>query len=97
MDAEEQAAKLTMAELEIAEHKAGCGIDVVEDPGRPKARMLAALAWLIAKRMDQDLTFDDFRENRTLDQVREMLGLGDDADDPFPGNAASADTGEAKG
>lgn len=65
------------AELSMAERKAGLSLATLEDPNYPKADLLIALGWVIAKRENPALTFEDYGNSRTLEEITEELGLGE--------------------
>lgn len=75
---------LTLAEIEIAERRAGLGLDALDDPERPTAGLLGALAWVAKKRGDPTLTYDDFMQATTMEQIDQIIDTGDDEDDPSP-------------
>ena len=66
------------AELSIAERTAGLSLATLEDPNYPKADLLIALGWVIAKREDQNLTFKEFGEKYTMEEITEQLGLNEE-------------------
>lgn len=79
--------KLTAAEMSIAERTSKLSIATLEDPEYPKIDILGALGWVYAKRSNVKLTFQDYMESHTLDQIAEELGLDeDDEDDELPGD-----------
>ncbi|WP_148222537.1 hypothetical protein [Rhodococcus opacus] len=65
------------AELSMAERKAGLSLATLEDPNYPKADLLIALGWVIAKRDNPTLTFEDYGFSKTLEEITEELGLGE--------------------
>lgn len=67
--------KLTAMETLIAEKTAGLSIATLEDPNFPKVGLIGAMAWVVAKRKDTNLTFDDFMNGHTLDECLEIAGL----------------------
>lgn len=66
------------AELSIAERKAGLSLATLEDPNYPKADLLIALGWVIAKREDPSLTFEKYGEQYTMDDITKQLGIDKD-------------------
>lgn len=66
------------AELSIAERKAGLSLATLEDPNYPKADLLIALGWVIAKREEPTLSFEKYGETYTMDEITEQLGLNDE-------------------
>lgn len=66
------------AELSIAERKAGLSLTTLEDPNYPKADLLIALGWVVAKRNEPELTFEEYGNSRTLEEVTKELGLEQD-------------------
>lgn len=65
------------AELSMAERKAGLSLATLEDPNYPKADLLIALGWVIAKRENPTLTFEDYGYSKTLEEITSDLGLGE--------------------
>lgn len=72
---------LTAGEMALAEKTAGLSIATLEDPNFPKVDILAALAWVYSRREDNKVTFNDFKDTKTLNDITEMLGLSDDEDE----------------
>lgn len=72
---------LTAGEMATAERVAGLSIATLEDPNFPKVDLLAALAWVYSKREEPKVSFDDFKDAKTLEQITEILGLSDDEDE----------------
>lgn len=66
------------AELSIAERKAGLSLSTLEDANYPKADLLIALGWVIAKREDPKLTFEAYGMSKTLEEITDELGLGEE-------------------
>ena len=66
---------LTAAEMSIAERTAGLSVATLEDPNYPKVDILGALGWVYAKRANPTLSFKDYMESHTLDQITEELGI----------------------
>lgn len=82
--------QLTAAEMSIAERKSKLSIATLEDPNYPKIDILGALGWVWAKRSDVKLTFEDYMNSHTLDQITKDLGIEDDEDDDgLPGDEDS--------
>lgn len=65
------------AELSMAERTAGLSLATLEDPNFPKADLLIALGWVIAKRDNPKLTFKDYGETYTLEEITEQLGINE--------------------
>lgn len=72
---------LTAGEMALAEKTAGLSIATLEDANFPKVDLLAALAWVYARREDPKVKFEEFKDKHTLTEITEMLGLGDDEDE----------------
>lgn len=70
--------EMKAAELSIAERKAGLSIATLEDPNYPKTDLLIALGWVFAKREDPTLTFEDYGNKYTLEEIVEQLGLSEE-------------------
>ena len=66
------------AELSMAEKKAGLSLATLEDPNYPKADLLIALGWVIAKRENPTLTFEEYGNAKTLEEITQDLGLDED-------------------
>lgn len=66
---------LKAAELSIAERKAGISIATLDDPNYPKTDLLIALAWVLYKRENPTVTFEEFGMKFTLTEITELLGL----------------------
>lgn len=66
------------AELSIAERTAGLSLATLEDPNYPKADLLIALGWVIAKRENQNLSFKEYGESYTMEEITEQLGLNEE-------------------
>lgn len=82
---------MTAAELSMAERKAGLAITSLEDVNAPKVDMLAALGWVYRRRSDSSMTFEQYRERHTIQQITEELGIADDdGADELPGGKASS-------
>lgn len=69
---------LTAREMSIAERKAGLSLATLEDPSFPKADLLIALGWVLAKRDNPTLTFEEYGDTHTLEEVVESLGIEDE-------------------
>ena len=65
------------AELSVAERKAGLSLATLEDPNYPKADLLIALGWVVAKREKPDLSFEEYGNSVTLEEVTESLGINE--------------------
>jgi hypothetical protein len=69
---------LTAFEMMEVEKAAGVSIATLEDPNYPKAGILTALGWVVAKRENKSLLFTDFAATTTLKEINESLGLDDE-------------------
>ena len=69
--------RLTAMETLIAEKTAGLSIATLEDPNFPKVGLIGAMAWVVAKREQADLKFEDFMNEHTLEECLEIAGLAD--------------------
>jgi hypothetical protein len=69
---------LTMAEIHQAENIAGKSIQQLADNKAPNARLMTAVAFVIAKRADNTLNFEKFEAEVTLDAVMKIIGAGDE-------------------
>lgn len=69
---------LTMAEIHQAETIAGKSIQQLADTKAPNARLMTAVAFVIAKREDNTLNFDKFEAEATLEAVMKIIGEGDE-------------------
>lgn len=65
------------AELSKAEKTAGLSLATLEDPNYPKADLLIALGWVIALRTDKALTFEQYGETRTMEEITNELGIAE--------------------
>lgn len=65
------------AELSKAEKTAGLSLATLEDPNYPKADLLIALGWVIALRDDKTLTFEQYGESRTMEEITNELGIAE--------------------
>lgn len=63
------------SEIAIAERKAGISIATINDPNYPKTNLFIALGWVVAKRSNPSLTFEEFGDTHTLNEVMKVLGL----------------------
>lgn len=70
---------LSARAMSEAERAAGIGIATLEDPNAlGKADLLAALAWVLAKRDDAETrTFDEYADQHTMAELVDYLGLGE--------------------
>ena len=73
---------LSIGAISSAEKRAGVSITSLDDPSQPKAGLLAALAYEVARKDDSKLQYKDFSD-KTLAEITEILGLGDD-ENPTP-------------
>lgn len=73
--------QLTAGEMAYAEKTAGLSIATLEDPNFPKVDILCALAWVYVRREEPKLTFNEFKDSKTLDEVTNILGLSDEDDE----------------
>jgi hypothetical protein len=69
---------LTMAEINQAETIAGKSIQQLSDTKAPNARLMTAVAFVIAKRADNTLNFEKFEGEATLETVMKIIGEGDE-------------------
>ena len=69
---------LTAGEMAYAEKSAGLSIATLEDANFPKVDLLAALAWVYTRREEPKVTFEDFKNSKTLEQITDILGLSED-------------------
>lgn len=69
---------LTMAEINQAETIAGKSIQQLSDTKAPNARLMTAVAFVIAKRADSTLNFERFESEATLETVMKIIGEGDE-------------------
>lgn len=67
---------LTMAEISSAEQIAGKSIQQLADTKAPNARLMTAVAFVIAKRGDASLNFEKFEAEMTLDKIMKIIGEG---------------------
>ena len=72
---------LTAGEMAKAEKTAGLSIATLEDPNFPKVDLLAALAWVYARREDPKVSFEDFKDSKTLSEITDLLGLSDEEEE----------------
>lgn len=70
---------LSARAMSEAERSAGIGIATLEDPNAlGKADLLAALAWVLAKRDDGETrTFEEYADAYTMAELVDYLGLGE--------------------
>jgi hypothetical protein len=64
--------KLTLGELAKIEELGGMSIDSFGDEGKPKMKMLIALAYVIKRREDKNVTLLQI-ENMTSDEVTTII------------------------
>jgi hypothetical protein len=72
--------ELTAAETAIAERKAGQSIGTLGSDVYPQVALLGALGWVLAKRTQPTLTYDDYMGGRTVAEITRELGLSGTAD-----------------
>jgi len=70
---------LSIGAISRAESRAKLSITTLDDNKAPKAGLLSALAFEIARRDDPKLVYKDFEE-KSLTEITDILGLGDDED-----------------
>ncbi len=76
--------ELTAKEMSIAERTAGQSITSLDNPDAPKVGLLTALAWVVLKRDNANLSYSEV-EDMSFNKITEALGLGDEDDDAsFP-------------
>lgn len=68
---------LMAAEIAKAEEVANTAITALEIPTAPKVRLLTALAWVWFRRDNREVSFKDFADTHTMEQVTSILGLND--------------------
>lgn len=71
---------LTAGEMAVAEQKSGMAITALEDPNAPKIALLTALAWVVMKRDNAKIKYED-AQAKTLNDLMDVLGLGEDEDE----------------
>lgn len=69
---------LTAGETAMAERKAAQSITTLGSENFPQAGLLGALGWVLARRSEPSLTYDQYMASRTLVQITEELALTDD-------------------
>lgn len=72
---------LTAGEMAIAEQRSGQSITSLENPDAPKMALLTALAWVVLKREKGNANYSE-AEALTLTEIMQLLGLGEDEEDP---------------
>lgn len=70
--------ELKAAEYAIAERTAGLSIATLEDANFPKVGLLGAIGWVLAKRENATLSYNEYMETRTLEEIMDELGLSDE-------------------
>lgn len=73
-------ADLTLGEIEQIEDAARLSITAVDDPTAPKARLFAAIGFVVTRRDRPDFTWEQ-AQAMTIDEVTALMG-GDESDDP---------------
>ena len=69
--------KLTLGEIAKVEELGGISINEIGAAGRPQAKAMAALAFVMKRREDQSFTFKDAMD-LNMDEVNEILGLDEE-------------------
>lgn len=69
---------MTAAETAMAERKAGQSITTLANENAPKAGLLGALGWVLARRTDQKVTYEQYMSSHTLAEIGTLLGLDDE-------------------
>jgi hypothetical protein len=70
---------LTMREVATVEELTGAAISALSDSERPQGKALAAIAYVIKRRTDQDFTFDNALD-MDFTEIQALLGLDADED-----------------
>lgn len=65
--------KLTLGELAKVEELGGQSISALQDESKPKMKMLMALAFVIKKRENPELTMKDV-ENLQMEELENLIG-----------------------
>lgn len=73
--------KLTMGEIATVEDLSGLGIGALGDENAPKAKLIAALAFVIKKREDSKFTFAKALA-LSLDECTALIGMTNEDEDP---------------
>lgn len=71
---------LTAGEMAVAERKSGTAITALEDPNAPKIALLTSLAWVVMKRDNPKVKYEE-AESKTLNQIMDVLGLNDEEEE----------------
>lgn len=67
--------ELKASELALAEKTAGLSVTTLEDSNYPKTALLAALGWVVARRDDKGLTYEQYADSKTLTEIMVDLGM----------------------
>lgn len=71
--------EITGKEVMIAERKAGASIASMSDPDSPHTmKLMFAFGWVIKKRENISLTFDDYLSNTSYAQIEKEIEIGED-------------------
>lgn len=76
---------LTASEINMAEQAAKMGMGIFAEPDKPQVGLKAALAWVLERRTDNKLGYQQYMNNHTLAQINEVLFPGDDDEDEESG------------
>jgi len=90
------ATKLTLGEIEKVEDISRLSIDQIGEDGVPKARMLAALVYVVKRREDPTFQFDQAREF-TQDEALQLIGGDDEGDAETPADPTASANGDEHG
>ena len=74
---------LPIGEVEMIERKAGQSVTTLGNDNFPQAGLIAAVGWVILRRTEPDVrvTYEAYKASRTMNQIEEQLGWGDDGDE----------------
>lgn len=72
---------LTAAETAMAERQAAQSITTLGNEKYPQAGLIGALGWVLHRRREPRMKFDEYMSSRTLTDVTRELGLSGDNDD----------------
>ena len=67
--------ELKASELALAEKTAGLSVTTLEDPNYPKTALLAALGWVVTRRENKELTYEQYADSKTLTEIMVDLGM----------------------
>lgn len=83
---------LNALEEGMAEEAAGEPLTNIEEPDAPKVRIYCALAWVVKRRTEPSLSFDEYlKTHRFRDALAYVFGDEDGSDDEGAEEAAAAD------